>query len=75
MSIDAELGRYDFALALTVAALDRGLRDACRIGHAATLMFALLHGSTVDVLCRNYAQATAGLDELAALTDESGASY
>jgi hypothetical protein len=58
-----------------VAALDRGLRDARRIGHAATLMFALLHGSTVHVLCRNYAQATAGLDELAALTDESGASY
>jgi predicted ATPase len=57
------------------AALGRGLKDARQIRHAATLMFALHMASTVHVLCRNYVQAAAGLDELAALTDESGAPY
>jgi class 3 adenylate cyclase/predicted ATPase len=58
-----------------VAALDRGLKDARGIGHAATLMFALMHASSIHVLSRNYAQATAELDELVALTDESGSSF
>lgn len=65
------LGRPDAAN----AALTRGLTEARQIRHAATLMFALHMASTVHVLSRNYVQAAAELDELATITDESGAPY
>jgi hypothetical protein len=55
-----------------MADADRALRDAREIGHAATLMYALSHGSLVRYECGNYASATAVFDELVALAEEKG---
>jgi predicted ATPase len=50
------------------------LKDAREVGQAATLMYALSLTSITQTLCGNYAAASALLDELAALVDETGAS-
>jgi predicted ATPase len=51
---------------------EHALRDAREIGHAATLMYALSHGSFAHYQCGNYASANALFDELAALAEEKG---
>ena len=38
---------------------DDALKDAREIGQAATLMYALSHAAILDILCGNYAAATA----------------
>ena len=53
----------------------QALKDAREIGHAPTLMYALLHASWTNVFCQNYATANAEADELAALADEKGALF
>ena len=65
------LGYPEAALADTAHAL----RDAREIGHAATLMYALLHATTIHVFCGNYSAATAPLDEAVALAEEKGALF
>ncbi len=65
------LGYPDAALADT----NRAFADARAIGQAGTLMFALLHGSMVDILCGDYAATNAATDELAALAEQKGASF
>jgi predicted ATPase len=52
---------------------EQALRDAREIGHAATLMFALLCGSMTHTFCGKYAAVDAFVDELVALADEKGA--
>ena len=54
---------------------EQALNDAREIGQAATLMFALLHGSLTNILCRNYAEANAETDELASISAERGALF
>ena len=49
---------------------DRGLEHARDTGQAATLMFALVHGSLVNLLCGNYEAATAHADECFTLANE-----
>jgi predicted ATPase len=55
------------------AHIDRALKDAREIGHAATLMLALALTSMTYIHCGNYAAANAQADELVALADEKGA--
>jgi predicted ATPase len=55
-----------------LADADHALRDAREIGHAATLMYALSHGSLVRYQCGNYASANLVFDELIALAEEKG---
>ena len=50
----------------------QALKDAREIGQAATLMYALHHGSLTQIYCGNYATANAEADELVALADEKG---
>jgi class 3 adenylate cyclase/predicted ATPase len=50
----------------------QALKDAREIGQAATLMYALHHGSLTRIYCGNYATANAEADELVALADEKG---
>jgi predicted ATPase len=52
---------------------DHALRDARGTGEVAALMYALLFGAHIHILCRNYATANAQNDELVALADEKGA--
>jgi class 3 adenylate cyclase/predicted ATPase len=54
--------------------IDRALRDAREIGHAATLMYAIAHAVLPYVFCGDYATATALGDEVVALANEKGAS-
>jgi len=58
-----------------LAHADYAVRDARELGHAATLMYALWHGSWIAVQSRKYAAANALLDELIALAEEKGASF
>jgi predicted ATPase len=51
------------------------LKDAREIGHAATLMYALIRTTFTHIFCGNYATANAQLDEVVALADEKGALY
>jgi class 3 adenylate cyclase/predicted ATPase len=75
----AILSRQSFALwALghpdaATAGIAQALRYAREIGQAATLMYALGQLSQIMLYCRNYAAATALIDELVALADEKGA--
>jgi predicted ATPase len=55
------------------ADIDRALRDAREIGHAATLLFALINTTCTHICCRDYAAANAQIDEGVALADEKGA--
>jgi class 3 adenylate cyclase/predicted ATPase/tRNA A37 threonylcarbamoyladenosine biosynthesis protein TsaE len=65
------LGYPDAALADT----KRALKEAREIGQAATLMYALLVASITHVICGNYAEASAIIDELTALTDQTGSLF
>ncbi|HEV2545955.1 MAG TPA: AAA family ATPase [Stellaceae bacterium] len=56
-----------------LADADHALRDAREIDQAATLMFALAFTSVIHLLCGNFAEATAQVDELATLADRKGA--
>jgi class 3 adenylate cyclase/predicted ATPase len=56
-----------------LADADRALRDACEIGQAATLMFALFFTSLIHIQCGNYVKANAQSDELVTLAEEKGA--
>ena len=49
---------------------DQALKDAREIGHAVTLIYALWHAAVTQTECRNYAKASALLDEAIALADE-----
>jgi class 3 adenylate cyclase/predicted ATPase len=63
------LGYPESALADTTKALEY----AREMGQAATLLFALLNGLFIHMLCGNYAVARAETDEVVALADEKGA--
>jgi len=65
------LGFHHAALADT----ERALEDAREIGQAATIMYALLVASITQIICGNRAAATELVDELIALTDETGSSF
>ena len=65
------LGYPDAALADAT----RAIKDAREIGHAASLMFALLHGSLLHILRGNDATVSAVSDELALLADEKDAFF
>ena len=54
---------------------DHALRDAREIGHAPTLMVALFWGTLTHLHCRDYATASAQLDELVALAHEKGTPF
>jgi predicted ATPase len=58
-----------------LADTDRALKEAYEIGQAATLMPALLVASISHVICRNYAEANTLIDELIALTDQTGSLF
>ena len=51
---------------------DQAVGDGRDIAQAASLMYALVLGSFTHTFCRNYATATALLDEVTALADEKG---
>jgi class 3 adenylate cyclase/predicted ATPase len=63
------LGYPEAALADAVNAL----KNAREIGHATTLMVALNGTTLTHILCGNYAEATAHVDELVDLAEEKGA--
>jgi predicted ATPase len=65
------LGYPDAAL----ADADRALEEAREIGQAATLMYALVHTSLIQIECGNYARATAETDALVALANEKNALF
>jgi DNA-binding winged helix-turn-helix (wHTH) protein/predicted ATPase len=65
------LGFCDAALADT----ERALNDAREIGQATTLMYALLFAANTHVICGNYAAVNALVDELVALTDQTGSLF
>jgi predicted ATPase len=52
---------------------DHALKDAREIGQVATLMYALTNTSFTLIHCRNYAAASAQVDEVITLADEKGA--
>ena len=54
---------------------DRALQDARDMGHAATLMYALLFVSLTHVFCGNYQTAAFLIDELVALATDKDALY
>jgi predicted ATPase len=54
---------------------DQALKNAHKIGQAASLMDALFRASVTYIDCGNYATANALLDELVALADEKGAIF
>jgi predicted ATPase len=56
-----------------LADVEHALKDAREVGQAATLMYALQWTGTTQILCGNYAAASALFDELAALVDETSA--
>jgi predicted ATPase len=55
-----------------LADADHALKDARKIGQAATLMFALGHVPFTYVHCGDYAAANAQADEIVTLADEKG---
>jgi class 3 adenylate cyclase/predicted ATPase len=55
--------------------IDRALKGAREIGHAATLLDALVFTGTTNFLCGNYAEAKDQADESIALADEKGSLY
>ncbi len=55
------------------ADIERAVKDAREIGHAATLMYALSHAQLPYIFCGNYATAGALADELVALANEKNA--
>ena len=57
------------------ADIERALKDADDMGHAATSMFALAHGSLAHTLRRDHAAAGALADKLVALAQEKGSLY
>jgi class 3 adenylate cyclase/predicted ATPase len=63
------LGYPDAAL----ADMDRALRDAREIGHAATLMYALFHASSAHIQDGNHTTANELAGELIALAEEKSA--
>jgi class 3 adenylate cyclase/predicted ATPase len=64
------LGFRDAALAAT----ERAVKEARKIGQAG-LMYALNTASITHVLCGNYAEANAIIDELITLTDRTGSLF
>ena len=58
-----------------LADADQALKNAHKIGQAASLMDALFRASVTYTECGNYATANALLDELVALADEKGALF
>ena len=60
---------------VAIADANEALRDARRIGHAASLIYALSLTSFSHLLCGNYATASAQLDEAVALAEEKGALF
>ncbi len=58
-----------------VADADQAINDARQIGQAATLMYALWHGSVTQTECGNYARASTQLEEAIALADEKGTAF
>jgi class 3 adenylate cyclase/predicted ATPase len=67
-----------FCLGYPEAALadaENAVKDAREIGHAATLMHALVYASSTQIQCGNYPTAIALVDELVALADEKNASF
>ena len=56
-----------------LADADQALKDARKIGQAATLMLALFYASFPHTSCGNYATVNALVDELVALADEKSA--
>jgi predicted ATPase len=58
-----------------MADADRALRDAREIGHAATLMYALVHASLAHSYCGIYAAANAEAAEDVALANEIGSLF
>ena len=58
-----------------LADTNNALKEARRIGQAATLMYALGHAPLTRFHCGNYATANAEADELVALAGEKGASF
>jgi tetratricopeptide (TPR) repeat protein len=55
--------------------IDRAIKDAREIGHAPTLLDALLFTGTTHFLCGNYAEANDQADEAVALADEKGSLF
>ena len=53
--------------------IERAVKDARDIGHAATLMYALSHAQLPYIFCGNYTTASALADELVALANEKNA--
>ena len=53
--------------------IERAVKDAREIGHAATLMYALSHAQLPYIFCGDYATASALADELVALANEKNA--
>jgi len=51
---------------------DDAIKDAREIGHAPTLMLALIRGCLTEGSCGNYVAANALSDELVALADQKG---
>jgi tetratricopeptide (TPR) repeat protein len=60
---------------VALADTDQALKDAREIGQAPTLMYALLLASMTHVICGNFAEANAIIDELIALSDETGSLF
>jgi class 3 adenylate cyclase/predicted ATPase len=58
-----------------LADIERALKEAREIDQAPTLMYALLVASITHVICGNYAEANAIIDELIALTDQTGSLF
>jgi class 3 adenylate cyclase/predicted ATPase len=56
-----------------LADADHALENACKGGHAGTLMYAQLHTSFTNILCGKYAAANAQSNEVIRLADEKGA--
>jgi hypothetical protein len=54
---------------------DRALEHARETGHAANLMYALIHASLVNVLCGNYEAANAHANALFTLADEKSSLF
>jgi predicted ATPase len=58
-----------------VVVSDQALKDAREIGHAITMIYALWHAAFTQTDCKEYAKASALLDEAIALADEKGAVF
>jgi class 3 adenylate cyclase/predicted ATPase len=56
-----------------LADAENALKDARKIDHAATLMYALFHGPLTHILCGDYLTAAARADESVELADAKGA--